>query len=122
VHDARIAIVGTFLQYPLAGKDSSNFVQYLAQRNDNGSSAPIKQCSDWRRALNRGKYDFVVVTTSSFPFPTKVPTPQVGWTARDPAASLVLHEAVPNVTVGSAQAWVYEIKGRMDPSTCPGPT
>jgi hypothetical protein len=119
VRDARIAIVGTFLQYPLAGKDSSNYVQYVAQRHSNGASTPITRCDEWRRTLNRGKYDYVVVTTNLFPFPSKLAAPQAAWTAQDPSASLVLQQTLPyRPEVGKAQAWLYKINGRLDPGAC----
>jgi hypothetical protein len=119
VSDARIATVGTFLQYPLDGKDSSNYVQYLAQRSSDGSSTPIKGCPAWRRALNQGRYQFVVVTTPQFPFPTKAAVPQTAWTGQDPAASLVMQEKLPfPANVGTAQAWLYKISGPMSPDSC----
>jgi hypothetical protein len=121
VSDARIALVGTFLQYPLYGKDSSNFVQYLAQRDSKGGSTPINGCRSWRRALNQGKYQYVVVTTPQFPFPTKAAVPQTAWTGQDPAASLVMHEQLPfPANAGTAQAWLYRISGPMSPASCRG--
>ena len=91
IQDSRIVIVGTFLQYPLYGTDSSNFVQYIAVRGEGGTSNAVTDCATWRRALNEGDYRYVMITTSAFPFPSaKIPGEQV-WTGTDPTARLLIH-------------------------------
>ena len=73
----------------------------------------------WRRALNQGHYQYVVVTTPQFPFPTKAAVPQTAWTSRDSAASLVMREKLQYpANVGAAQAWLYKISGQMSPNSC----
>ncbi|HEY5171075.1 MAG TPA: hypothetical protein VIK54_05040, partial [Acidimicrobiia bacterium] len=114
VHHARIAIAGFFLQYPLYGSDLSNHVQYVARRGPHGVSSRITDCGSWRRAVNDGRYDFVVATTPGFPFATKQPPLEEMWTRSDPAAHLLLHESS-----GGAQAWLFRIDGKLDPSSCP---
>jgi hypothetical protein len=114
IQHSRIAIVGTFLQYPLYGTDSSNFVQYIAVRGEGGTSTAVTDCATWRRALNEGDYRYVMITTSGFPFPNaKIPGEQV-WTGTDPADRLLIHETY----VPGTQAWLYRIDGRLDPARC----
>jgi hypothetical protein len=106
VEDARIAIVGTTLQYPLYGKDLSNHVQYLGVRKDHGTYKPIDGCVAWRRALNAGRYDYVV-TAANFLAPYDSPREE-RWT-RDAAATLVLRDH------GTS---LFRLVGRLDPAGC----
>lgn len=114
VHHARIALVGFFLQYPLYGSDLSNHVQYVARRGSHGASSRIIDCEAWRRAVNDGRYDYVVASTPGFPFATKQPPLEAMWTRSDQAATLVLHESS-----GRAEAWLFRIHGKLDPPSCP---
>jgi hypothetical protein len=109
-HDARIAIAGFFLQYPLYGSDLSNHVQYLARRQPDGASSQITTCEAWRRAVNDGRYDYVVATGPGFPFTKPRPSVEVIWTRSDPAAHLLVHDA---------SAWIFRIDGRLDAARCP---
>jgi hypothetical protein len=113
-HDQRIAIVGFFTQYPLVGADLSNYVQYVAHRSGDKRSSRILDCADWRRAINDGRYDYVIATNPGFPFPTKAPALEVGWTGSDPAAKLIDNE-----TINGARAWLFEINGKLHPDSCP---
>jgi hypothetical protein len=113
VHDARIAIVGSQLQYPLYGKDLTNRVQYVAKRPDSGKAEPITDCRSWRHAINDGRYGYVVATSQSFPFVAGSPAPEAGWTRSDPAAELLLVD-----TVQGSHAWLFEIRGRMNVDGC----
>ena len=112
-HDTRIAIVGFFLQYPLYGNTSSNFVQYVAIRHHDGTSSRITDCATWRRTLDAGRYRYVVVTTKGFPFPSTQTPAEVTWTRSDPTAALLIHE-----DAGGGGAWLYRISGRLDPDGC----
>jgi hypothetical protein len=113
VHDTRIAIVGLKIQYPLYGKDSSNFVQYIAVRHSDGASTPIPDCATWRRVLNRGRYKFVVVTTPDYPLPSKGTPVEESWMRSDPGARLLIHKPGRD-----AAAWLYQIVDRLDPAGC----
>ncbi len=62
--DARIAVVGGrpgFKQYVFYGDDLSNHVQYVADDRSHGAFFPIETCEAWRKALNDGGYDYVVI-------------------------------------------------------------
>jgi hypothetical protein len=114
VHDARIALVGTFgwfFGYPLWGVDASNRVAYIGQRGSHGSFRPIASCRAWRTALNRGHYQYVVTTARAITFTTQlVHSPEGDWTRTDPAARLVLS---PNWAIQ-----VFRLTGPLHPDRC----
>jgi len=109
VSDARIAIVGNFLQYPFYGNDLSNHVEYVGRRGANGAFSEFEHCEGWRRALNRGDYDYVVVAPAP-EVETEAP-PALAWTETDPATSVVVRD-------GSAA--LFRIEGTLDPQRCRG--
>ena len=81
VRNSRIAIAGFQEHYPLYGPDGSNRVEYLGVRAPNGTFRPPANCREWSRALHRGHYDYLVLTTYLFPFAPRVPSPAFHWTA-----------------------------------------
>jgi hypothetical protein len=114
LHHARIALVGTFgwfFGYPVWGLDDSNRVAYMGQRGPDGSFRPITSCPAWRRALNRGHYQYVVTTARSITFTTQlVHSPEADWTGTDPAARMVL-----------SPSWaieVFRLTGPLHPNRC----
>ncbi|MDX6426570.1 MAG: hypothetical protein QOD52_1975 [Gaiellaceae bacterium] len=115
IHDARIGIVGFALQYPLYGSSLSNYVQYVATRTSDGTSARITDCRSWRRAVNEGRYNYVVAATPGYPLATKKPALEAMWTRSDPAATELLQ-----VSAGKGKAWLFSIDGRLDADRCPG--
>lgn len=114
LHHARIALVGTLgwlFGYPLWGIHDSNRVAYMGMHGPDGSFRPIGSCRAWRTALDRGGYQYVVVTASRVFFTTKlVQSPEAAWTRTDPAARLVLS---PNPAVQ-----VFRLSGPLRPSGC----
>jgi hypothetical protein len=83
----------------------------MGHRGPNGSFRPITSCRSWRTALNRGNYQYVVTTASRIFFTTElVPSPQVAWTRRDPAARLVLSP--------SRSVQVFRLTGPLHPDRC----
>jgi hypothetical protein len=112
VEDARIGIVGFFIQYPLLGRDLSNEVDYVARHGPHGAFTRIRDCREWRRALNDGRYDYVVTTPFNYPGNVSSGQPdEAGWTGSDPAARLVLRER------GAVS--LYRLDGPLDPAGCP---
>jgi hypothetical protein len=114
LHHAQVALVGNFgwfFGYPLWGVDDSNRVGYMGQRGPHGSFRPITSCRAWRRALNQGKYQYVVATASRIFFTTRlVHTSEIHWTRTDPAARLVLS---PNRVIQ-----VFRLTGPLHPDRC----
>jgi hypothetical protein len=68
----RIAIAGFTAQYPLLGDDLSKRVATLGVRDAEGSFRGFTECRGWRRALHRGRFDYIVT-------PTTVATPTLGY-------------------------------------------
>ncbi|MBV9798155.1 MAG: hypothetical protein JO039_08935 [Solirubrobacterales bacterium] len=118
VHDSRVGVVGTFggfFSYPLFGLDSSNRVQYVAQRGAHGSFTPIRTCSGWRTAVNDGRYRYLVTTPARDPWhpSTLEPSPEWTWTGSDPAARVIYSQRALGQPIV-----VYELNGPLDPFTC----
>ena len=122
--DARIAVVGGrpgFKQYVFYGNDLSNYVQYVAHHGPHGAYTPIAteaaqkgedpdpvpQCEEWKRALNDGDYDFVVIGPDQR---TQGISPiEAEWTGSDPAATEL---EVTDMT------FVFQLNGDLDPARC----
>lgn len=118
VHDSRVGVVGTFggfFSYPLFGLDSSNRVQYVAERGAHGSFTPIRTCSGWRAAVTAGRYRYLVTTPARDPWhPSSLEaSPEWAWTASDPAARVVYSQRALGQPIV-----VYELNGPLDPFTC----
>jgi hypothetical protein len=110
LHNERIGIAGglTTLQYPLYGKDLSNYVQYVGKRGPHGAFGEIRDCATWRRALNSGRYSYVVAMSAGR---RKRPAIEAAWTRSDPAARSVRTADAPAVSL-------FRINGRLDPGGC----
>lgn len=114
VTGARIGVVGMtggFWQYPFTGDGRRNSVSYVGAHGGSGSFTAIEDCRSWRRALSRGRYDYVVTTPRLDPWrlrPRASP-PEAGWTAGDPAAVRV---------AGRRPVLVYKLSGPLSPSGC----
>ena len=83
LHGARIAMIGLFMQnqYPMAGADLSNHVQYAGVRTAHGGYRSFASCTEWVDFLLAGRYDYAVVGFSN---------ELAGWTARQPGSTVVL--------------------------------
>jgi len=109
--NVRIAVVGrgaAFGQYVFYGDELSNHVQYIGKELGRGTYRPILElCSDWRREINRGDYDYVVTTPRFEESETKQPK-ENRWTIS------------PNteVVVKSGPARIFKINGELDASAC----
>jgi hypothetical protein len=110
--DARIATVGWVRSYPLYGDRFENRVDYVARRGHAGSVVELGDCKSWRRALNRGGYDYAVTSPPVFPYalPGLEESRQAGWTRSDPAAEELLR--------AEGNLVVFRLRGRLDPGAC----
>jgi len=118
VHGARVGVVGTygeFFSYPLFGLDLSNQVRYVADHGPHGSFTPIASCPAWRRAVNRGRFRYLVTTPGrDYWRPAQLqPAPEGGWTLSDPAAHLLFTRWVTGQPVR-----VFVLRGRLKASGC----
>jgi hypothetical protein len=109
--DTDIGVVGraaAFGQYVFYGPDISNHVDYISSRIAKGGSRPIDSCGAWRRAVNDGGYQYVVITPRFGDEATAVP-PEIGWTAKDPGVSPV---------IANGPSAVFKIDKPLDPAGC----
>jgi hypothetical protein len=94
--ETRIGVVGFTPQYPLYGTDLSNTVEHIGRRGPNGAFGRIRSCQDWQRAVNRGRYRYLVlspVRSPNLPAAGRAPQPaEAGWTRADPAAKALLRD------------------------------
>jgi len=113
VHHARIGIVGLTLQYPLTGSTPSNHVQYIGVARPHGGFAQVPTCRQWRTAVNRGRYEFVVVASATL---TSVALmPQLRWTQTSSDARAIRRQYEGDTEIGV----LFRITGPLDPATCP---
>jgi hypothetical protein len=108
VHNARIGMAGFFQQYPLYGADLSNRVRYVGDLRPDGSFTDYTRCTDWRRAVDRGDYAYVV-TMPAFPTRPGPEPPMAAWTRSDPHAQSI---------VRNGRITVFRITGPLDPRSC----
>jgi hypothetical protein len=89
IHGARIAVVGGYMQgqYPMAGLDLTNYVQFAGVGSKGGGWRPIESCPEWVHFLEAGRYDYVVIG------PTKG---VVAWTTMQPDARLTVTQTLGN--------------------------
>ncbi len=80
--DQRIAVEGSQVAYPLYGRDLSNTVEWLGTEGPHAELMRAQSCTEIRRLLRSGGYDFAVVGTAT--------NPAGDWIARDPAAEVLL--------------------------------
>lgn len=108
--DARIGIVGFYLQSPLLGEDLSNHVQYVGHDGGDGEFRSVASCSEWREALAAGDYDYVVAAPFNFPWGASNRYPrEAHWTETDPAAQRI---------GASGPVAIFKLTGAPNPATC----
>ena len=112
----RIAVAGSagaYFQYGFYGKDLSNHVQYVGRNEPNADFVAFEDCADWRRAVNRGDYDYLVTTGNlDLNRPERATTSLESLWAGDPNAELVVKDG---------RVSVYELGGDLDPAACAPP-
>jgi hypothetical protein len=102
--DSRIGFAGLQMNYPLVGDRLANTVRPVGVKGPHGNFDAARDCRAWRRALNAGRYDYVVTAPRDFPDePTRGEPPSSLWTrgaggARpvfsDPASRIVVYRLV----------------------------
>jgi hypothetical protein len=111
VEDARIGIVGFYLQSPLLGEDLSNHVQYVGHEGGDGEFRSVRSCAEWRTELAEGDYDYVVTAPFNFPWgaTNDIYPREARWTETDPSARRIGR----NRSVA-----IFELTGEPNPATC----
>jgi hypothetical protein len=118
-HDKRIGIAGSseiiFGQYGFYGADLTNRVQYIGQPGPNGSYRLATSCHQFRRLINAGHYDYLIM--SQFTQDSRVAPywyPIYAWVKDDPALKLVLEEP----QIFPEPDYVFKVNGELDPAGC----
>jgi hypothetical protein len=107
VRHQRVAVAGTPDQYPFYGLDLSNVVDYMGVRGPHGEYSAFRRCRDFRQALARGRYRYVVAFPNVKADPEQ--PPEAGWTKADPSAREVLR---------AGRASVFRIDGPVTVADC----
>jgi hypothetical protein len=114
-HNRRIGIAGSgeifFGQYGYYGANLDNYVQYIGVQGPNGEYRLATSCHSFRRLINAGDYDFLIVSQYTMDLPGTYQFPVYAWLKSDPALELVIEE--PDIT--PEPDYVFKVKGKLDP-------
>jgi hypothetical protein len=116
-HGARIGIAGSgeifFGQYGFYGANLDNYVQYVGLEGPRGTYRLATSCHRFRRLINEGSYDFLIVSKFTQDSPeAEYWYPIYAWLKSDPALETVIEE--PDIT--PEPDYVFKVKGRLDTS------
>ena len=116
--DRRIGIAGAgelfFDQAIYAGDDDSNVVRYVGLPVPHGGFRVPPSCASLRRLVNRGHFEFLVLTEFGDNEPDRRRYPLHEWIVGDPALRRLRTERAYPQTV-----YTYRVLGRLDPAGCP---
>ncbi len=115
---ARIGIAGSgeifFGQYGFYGANLDNYVQYIGAEGPDGTYRLATSCSQFRRLINEGHYDFLITSRGTQDSAeAEYFYPVYAWLKTDPALELVIEE--PEIT--PQPDYVFKVKGPLD-TTC----
>jgi hypothetical protein len=117
LHDRRIALAGAgelfFDQAFFAGADSSNWVQYVGQPGPHGAYRVAPSCGDFRRLVNRGHYNYLVITEFGDNSPQRRRFPLREWVRGSPGLTLIRSEGAYPQTV-----FAFRVRGNLHPGSC----
>jgi hypothetical protein len=118
LHDKRIGIAGSgeifFGQYGFYGADASNHVQYIGVPGPAGAYRLATSCRQFRRRVNAGNYDYLVVSQYTTDAPGPYQFPVYAWLKTDPALKQIIAE--PEIT--PEPDYVFKVNGRLSPAGC----
>ena len=118
-HDKRIGIIGSseiiFGQYGFYGADLSNRVDYIGQKGPHGTYRLPTSCEQFRRLVNKGDYDYLIMSEDTQDSPqTEYWFPVYAWSKTDPALKLIVEEP----EIFPQPDYVFKVEGKMDPAGC----
>ncbi len=118
-HDKRIGIAGSgeifFGQYGFYGADPSNHVQYIGVPGPHGANRLATSCSQFRRRVNAGDYDYLIVSRYTMDSPDSPYWFRIAhWLQTDPAVKLIISE--PDIT--PEPDYVFKVLGKLHPAAC----
>ena len=117
-HDKRIGIAGSseiiFGQYGFYGADPTNHVQYIGVPGQNGSYRLATSCRQFRRRVNAGDYDYLVVSQYTMDAPGPYRFPVYAWLKTDPELKQIIAET----EIAPEPDYVFKVNGKLDPAGC----
>jgi hypothetical protein len=117
-HDKRIGIAGSgeifFGQYGFYGESLDNRVQYIGVPGPNGTYRLPTSCRGFRRQINQGDYDYLIVSQYTMDAIGPYQQPVYAWIKRDPAVTLLIEEP----DIEPQPDFVFRVDGKLDPSAC----
>jgi hypothetical protein len=118
-HHKRIGIAGSgeifFGQYGFYGANLDNYVQYIGVPGPDGTYRLATSCRQFRRRVNAGDYDYLVVSQYTQDSPdAPYWYPIYAWLKTDPALEQIIEE--PEVT--PEPDYVFKVKGKLSPAGC----
>jgi hypothetical protein len=106
---SRVAVAGSWAEYPFFGADLSNRVQFVSARGPHGTFIDPSTCAAWISALNAGHFDYLVLFPPSV-FVDGATSPAERALKANPAA--VALDPHPD-------GEVWKLLGPLDPARCP---
>lgn len=119
----RIGIAGSgeifFGQYGFYGANLDNYVQYVGVPGAAGSYRLATRCRQFRRRVNAGDYDYLIVSQFTQDSPdAPYWYPIYAWLKTAPQLKQVIAE--PEITPEAD--YVFKVDGKLDPAGCSGAT
>ena len=118
LQDKRIGIAGSgeifFGQYGFYGKNLNNYVQYIGVGGPNGTWRLPRTCPQFRRLINAGHYDFLIMSQYTMDVSGIYQYPVYAWVKKDPAVEQIIAEP----TVSPEPDYVFKVKGKLNPAGC----
>ncbi len=119
LEDKRIGIAGSgeifFGQYGFYGRNLNNDVQYIGVPGPHGTYRLATSCAQFRRRINAGEYDFLIVSKFTQDSPdSPYWYPIYAWLKTDPALEQIIEEP----TITPEPDYVFKVKGKLDPAAC----
>jgi hypothetical protein len=115
----RIGIAGSgeifFGQYGFYGANLDNYVQYIGVPGPDGSYRLATTCQQFRRRINAGRYDYLIVSQYTQDSPdAPYWYPIYAWLKTAPQLKQVIAE--PKIT--PEPDYVFKVNGKLDPAGC----
>ena len=115
----RIGISGSseiiFGQYGFYGGHLDNYVKYIGVPGPNGTYRLATTCREFRREINAGNYDYVIISKATQDSPAaEYWYPIYRWIKDDPALKLVVAE--PKIV--PQPDYVFKVNGKLDLAGC----
>jgi hypothetical protein len=120
LENQKIGIIGSseiiFGQYGFYGGKLNNEVDYIGVRGPHGSNRLPEDCRTFRRLINAGEYDYLIMSEWTQDSPdAEFSFPIYSWVKNDPALKLVVAEPA----IVPQPDFVFKVNGKLDPAGCP---